>query len=231
MAATKFSSRSRHLFVALTISLFTTFSLGLRVTPGSACASYCMDDQDSGAHGPANSTTTPSDIVCNNADYWSTAVGTKYRTCLTCLQNSTAVNGSQSDVGSYLCKFFTRTSSRLCLRTGEVSNSILLDNIRYAVDVCLFASPGPDSANTSTSTPCALTSNCQPLQIALEAGSLNPTNETEYQYCSADGGAFEGSTLGNCVQCLQTNSQQTYLSNCSYPIFFRVAAIYLCYPN
>ncbi|KJR83786.1 uncharacterized protein SPSK_04157 [Sporothrix schenckii 1099-18] len=180
-------SRALGLFSAIAV-LFTGTSSALRVTPGSACASYCLDNGDNNGQS-ANSTTTPSDIVCNDTDYWSTTVGTRYRNCLTCLQNSTAVNGLQSDVEWYLY------------------------NVRYAVDVCLFSSPGPSSSNSSTSSPCVLSGNCPSLQKALDTGNVNPSNETQYQYCTADGGVFGGTTLSNCAQCLQTNSEQTYLSN------------------
>ncbi|KIH90854.1 hypothetical protein SPBR_09055 [Sporothrix brasiliensis 5110] len=154
------------------ISLFAASSTALRVTPGSACASYCLDNGDDIGQS-ANSTTTPSDIVCNDDDYWSTTVGT-------------------SDVEWYLY------------------------NVRYAVDVCLFSSPGPSSSHSSTSSPCVLSGTCLSLQKALDTGNVNPSNETQYQYCTADGGVFGRTALSNCAQCLQTNSEQTYLSNCTY---------------
>ncbi|CAK7223977.1 hypothetical protein SCUCBS95973_005362 [Sporothrix curviconia] len=101
-----------------------------------------------------------------------------------------AMNGSETDVGWYLY------------------------NVRYAVDVCLFSSPGKSASNSSTSSPCILSGNCLPLKENLETGDMKPDNETEYQYCTASSGAFGGTQLNNCVECLQTNTPQSYLSNC-----------------
>ncbi len=90
----------------------------------------------------------------------------------------------------------------------------VLDNLRYAVDVCLYTFPNASSDVASTSSPCVLDTNCRPLQSALEAGNLNPSNETEFQYCTQAKGAFQGQAMNNCVQCLQATPDRSYLSNC-----------------
>lgn len=60
---------------------------------------------------------------------------------------------------------------------------------------------------------CDLEYACAPLQGALEYGNLDPSNETEYGYCSADDSAFYGTSIDTCVSCLQS-SPSTYTANC-----------------
>ncbi len=76
----------------------------LQVTPGSKCASVCLDKSNGDSLDPNASNTKPSDIVCNDVDYWSTSVGVKYRTCLDCLQNSTTADTTESDISWYICQ-------------------------------------------------------------------------------------------------------------------------------
>lgn len=47
------------------------------------------------------------------------------------------------------------------------------------------------------------------------SGNLDPTNETEYGYCQADDDAFYGTSIDDCVGCLQS-SASTYTANCEY---------------
>lgn len=185
------SSTSRPSFYTLGLCLLPLLNLvnGLQVTPGSECAAYCLDGPNDDPKSPAASTTNSTDIVCLNEEYWSTTKGTKYRTCMECLQTSTSVNGTESDISWYIY------------------------NLRYAVDVCLFSYPKADAEKTSTSSPCVLSENCLPLRTALETGHLTPGNGSDYDYCSADSSAFTGSALDDCVQCFRTASNQTYMSN------------------
>ncbi|KAJ9143845.1 Exo-alpha-sialidase neuraminidase [Pleurostoma richardsiae] len=158
----------------------------LEVTPGSECASVCLNQPDSDASDPKSSWTNSTDIVCENVDYFSSSTGEKYKSCVECLQTSDAVSGSENDLSWFLY------------------------NLRFAVSVCLFDFPGHTK---NTSTPCDIDYACQPLQGALESGDLDPANVTEFQYCSVNGGAFGGEAVTNCVQCMQASSGQTYLSN------------------
>lgn len=66
----------------------------LQVTPGSSCASTCLS---------ASSTTTASEIVCDDSDYFSPA-GVKFKDCLECLQTSEEATGSESDSSWLICK-------------------------------------------------------------------------------------------------------------------------------
>lgn len=56
---------------------------------------------------------------------------------------------------------------------------------------------------------------CKPLQGAIESGNLVPSNETEYGYCQADDDAFYGTSIDDCVSCLQS-SASTYTANCEF---------------
>ncbi len=79
-------------------------SWALQVTPGSACADVCLDQKNGNPSEPNASTTGLSDIVCNDDDYSTTSVGVKFKSCLSCLQTSTSVNGSESDTAWFLCE-------------------------------------------------------------------------------------------------------------------------------
>lgn len=83
------------------LSLGTAVS-ALKVTPGSPCAGFCIDVQGDGFD-PAASSTNATDMVCQDIDYTQTDTGIKFQQCLDCLQKSTKVNGSESDVSWYLC--------------------------------------------------------------------------------------------------------------------------------
>jgi hypothetical protein len=104
--------------------------------------------------------------------------------------------------------FFVGASQSL--DDGFCLTGLLLDNLRYAVDVCIYAFP---NSSTGTSSPCALDQTCGPLKDSLEAGLLQPEQTSEYQYCSVQKGDFQ-SHAANCAQCLQSTAEQKYLSNC-----------------
>ncbi|TPX09675.1 uncharacterized protein E0L32_009148 [Thyridium curvatum] len=160
----------------------------LRVTPGSSCASVCLDQNDGDDPDPKNSTTRPSDIVCKDVEYYSTHAGVKFRKCMDCLQKSPRVDGEVNDIAWFLSK----------------------DNVRYAVNVCLFGFP---NATQGTSSPCNMDLTCRPLQTPLKAGISEPSRSTEFQYCGADHALYGGNTISSCEQCLQMGNEKTYLSN------------------
>ncbi|KAG6356977.1 hypothetical protein INS49_014853 [Diaporthe citri] len=173
---------------SLPLSLFLfllSSTAAIQVTPGSSCASVCLDSSDGDPMRAAASTTNSSDIVCNDVDYFSSSTGQKFKDCITCLQTSNALSGEESDVSWFLY------------------------NLRYASAVCLYDYPGHKKTAT---TPCDLTSACAPLQGTLEYGSLDPENGTEYGYCQADDGVLYGANVDDCVTCLQSSSS-TYLAN------------------
>lgn len=90
---------------------------------------------------------------------------------------------------------------------------IKIDNVRYAIDSCLF---GFANATDPITTPCSTDNACGPLREALEYGNLIPSNETMYSYCNADNNALLGSSGPKCLSCLQTASDEHYLANCKF---------------
>ncbi|KAI8178090.1 hypothetical protein K4K54_003654, partial [Colletotrichum sp. SAR 10_86] len=65
--------------------------------------------------------TNSSDIVCEDSQYHTTGKGIKFKNCVSCLQDSQATKGVETDTASFLY------------------------NIRYAVDTCLFNFPDINS--------------------------------------------------------------------------------------
>ncbi|KAH8771997.1 hypothetical protein F5883DRAFT_415368 [Diaporthe sp. PMI_573] len=179
---TVLSSLSLNLVIILLLLSGTT---AIQVTPGSPCASVCLDSPDGDSMRAAASSTNSSDIVCDDVDYFSSTNGQKFKDCITCLQSSKATSGEEDDVSWFLY------------------------NLRYASSVCLYDYP---SHNKTTTTPCDLNSACAPLQGALEYGGLRPENGTEYGYCQAENGALDATGIDDCVTCLQSSSS-AYVAN------------------
>ncbi|KAI1776293.1 hypothetical protein F4818DRAFT_375886 [Hypoxylon cercidicola] len=178
---------------SLTLILFCLLffrreTAALQVTPGSTCAAICLDAPEGDVRDPAASSTNSSDIVCNDEEYTTTASGIRFKSCVECLQESHAVSGEENDISWYLY------------------------NLRYSVDVCLYSFPNTSNSK-AISSPCDIDYGCRPLRKALEAGSLNSDNGTQLDYCTADGGAFSGSQLHDCIQCFRSSSSQFYMSN------------------
>jgi hypothetical protein len=85
----------------LAFSLLTRQAFSLQVSPGSPCASACLDNPAD----PTTSTTLGSDISCLDSDYSDTPVGTKFMSCVSCLQTSAYSSGTGSyDQEWFLCE-------------------------------------------------------------------------------------------------------------------------------
>ncbi|ETS79773.1 hypothetical protein PFICI_09626 [Pestalotiopsis fici W106-1] len=160
--------------------------LGLQVTPGSGCAAVCLDNPESDALDSASSSTNASDITCSDSDYTESSKGIKFKNCIDCLQTSRAVSNDESDTRWFIY------------------------NVQYSVDVCLFGYP---NTTRTISSPCNINYACQPLKTALETGILDPSKDSEFEYCDADGGHFNGTAVDACTQCLQASDDQQYLAN------------------
>lgn len=173
------------LLATLLAAYVATPAWALQVTPNSACASLCMDNAAADPSDPGASNTYGSDIVCNDYDYGS-AVGLKYQSCMNCLQNSSAETNTESDQAWFLY------------------------NLRFALNTCLF---GASNATDQYSTPCALSSVCDPLQAPLEDSMTSPSLTGEFSYCTAANGTFTSNFLSSCQQCLREDGKSTYLSN------------------
>ena len=88
----------------------------------------------------------------------------------------------------------------------------VIDNIRFAVDVCLYGFPRPPDAISS---PCDIGDVCGPLGDALTFDRLRTEDEQGFGYCNAADGTFTDSRVEACYQCLQTSPEQNYLANCT----------------
>lgn len=80
------------------LSLVNNIALALMVTPDSPCMSLCSDGQGSDS-------IDGSEIVCQNEHFITTTAGQKLKSCLSCLQLSTAAGNDQNDQHCFMCKF------------------------------------------------------------------------------------------------------------------------------
>ncbi|PSR90813.1 hypothetical protein BD289DRAFT_341309, partial [Coniella lustricola] len=153
-------------------------TVGIRVSPNSPCASQCQD----------TTRTASDDIVCEDADFTGTSAGTAWKSCMTCLQNSTYSQGDESDQAWFLY------------------------NLRFSFDSCLFAYPNETDARSS---PCQTSAACGPLQSALEYGNLSTISATVdgSGYCTASDGAVTGKFYEACLNCLSDGGSTNYIAN------------------
>lgn len=88
--------------------IITSQTTALQVSPDSPCSAVCVDDLNQDVSSSSSSNTFGSDIVCLDDDYSKTAAGEKYKSCVSCLQTSTAKSteeGKEEDDQSwFLCK-------------------------------------------------------------------------------------------------------------------------------
>ncbi|EEY14091.1 conserved hypothetical protein [Verticillium alfalfae VaMs.102] len=90
---------------------------------------------------------------------------------------------------------------------GEESDlQWMLYNMRYALNTCLF------DDSTAVNSPCIINYACEPLEDALRTGLSTP-GEQNFDYCTADEGAFSKKWHWSCVSCLKSSGTQVYLSN------------------
>lgn len=93
----------------------------------------------------------------------------------------------------------------------DLTQILVSDNLRFAVDVCLWGFPG--KAETASS-PCNLASTCGPLESVFKKGIPDPSKGDQYGYCAASDGSMGSNKLAGCRECLRTTSNQAYLANC-----------------
>lgn len=190
------------LVTALTLSPLAS---ALQVTPNSPCAKLCLDSLDLDVSDPNSSNTRNSDITCRDTDYSSPA-GTKFRECLTCLQDSDFSQGSESDSMWFLCGFPQVPSSRGPLLIPAS------DNLRYTAASCLWNYP---NATGLGSTPCVTELACGPLNKTVKHGILNPSDVEPYSYCSvANNAGMSHEVFDRCTSCISADHSTRYLANC-----------------
>ncbi|KAK7421818.1 hypothetical protein QQX98_002034 [Neonectria punicea] len=180
------ASSSLPSLVLLLVLLLRTV-LALEVTPGSSCATFCLDENDGSGFDPKASTTNTSDIICKDTDFSKKAAGIKFQSCLECLQKSEKSNGTESDLHWYLY------------------------NLRYTISTCLFSLPAAPAFDVDS--PCVIDYGCQPLRDPLTYDNLTSKPGDTYGYCESDDQGFMGSKLKPCISCLQSSGDQVYLSN------------------
>ncbi|KAK3327353.1 hypothetical protein B0T19DRAFT_421543 [Cercophora scortea] len=185
--APPFTSPTRSLrLTLLSLFLISHLASALQVTPNSPCASVCVDAPGLDISDPNSSTTKNSDIVCKDAQFDSPK-GTKWKDCMTCLQNSTFSQGKESDQMWFLY------------------------NLRYTVSYCLFAFPNATDVEDS---PCRTSTACGPLKDSMQHDVLQPSNMTTYSYCSMSGGeATHKIDYDKCLPCISAEGTTTYLAN------------------
>ena len=172
--------------------------LTLQVVPGSNCTTQCLSSVSA-------YTTNGSDIACNDLDYNNTVYGGTFQRCISCEIQSETFNRQtgQTDVGWALCKTFKPP-----WRHGANAKFLgLADNMRYALDWCLYNYP--ESKNQTVSNTCS--TSCAPISNALETNILMPNASTTYDYCQDPNFL---SNVDGCASCYKIIPNQLYLSNC-----------------
>lgn len=157
------------------ISLLTQHATGLQFTIGSPCTSFCVEDSSDSS----SSVTGDGDISCYDSKISST-----YQSCMSCLQDSTFSQGSQSDQLWFLY------------------------NLRYTFDYCIFGFPNA----TVASTPCSTSFACGDLMDSLTGDNLNP-DSNGYSYCGTSSGTLPDDMLSKCMSCVSASDDQDYLAN------------------
>ncbi|KAI0490410.1 hypothetical protein F4859DRAFT_7179 [Xylaria cf. heliscus] len=159
--------------------------VALQVTPNSPCASFCIDSEGDDVSDPNSSSTTNKDITCYDSKYTTSLAGQKFQRCISCLQDSTFSQGSESDQLWFLY------------------------NLRYAFNNCIFGFP---NAVGIPSSPCTTSTACGALEAALTGDDLSPKN-LDYSYCDADGGVITSSSTSKCMTCVGASDDQGFLVN------------------
>ncbi|KAH8166679.1 hypothetical protein CIB48_g1558 [Xylaria polymorpha] len=160
-------------------------AIALQVTPNSPCASFCIDSEGDDVSDPNSSTTTNKDITCYNSKYTTSLAGQKFQRCISCLQDSTFSQGSESDQLWFLY------------------------NLRYTFDNCIFGFP---NAIGIPSTPCSTSTACGSLEGALTGDGLS-LKHPDYSYCDVDGGVITSSSITKCMTCVGASDDQGFLVN------------------
>ncbi|RDW70099.1 hypothetical protein BP5796_08496 [Coleophoma crateriformis] len=163
----------RSLMLSLILALPLTVHT-LLVAPSSQCAVQC---------GNVLTSTSLSDITCDDADYIYSTGGTTFESCLACELGSTYQDTT----------------------TNQTDFQAAIYNLRYTLATCLF---GFANNTALASTPCLTSFSCAPLQDAYEFSNLSTTSST-YSYCSS----LPSGISGQCTACLQEVGNENYLAN------------------
>lgn len=180
----------------------------LQVSPNSPCASVCVDSIDDDVSDPSSSTTTGSDITCQNDNYLVTPKGMKFKECMECLQGSTYSQGSESDQMWFLCKLPSYSPDDAFCRHLAANKYPFKDNLRYTFDHCVFAFGNASGIDIG---PCATSAACGPLEGGLTSDGLDASKATPYGYCDS---SLTGEYSEVCLDCVAADGSKSYLANC-----------------
>lgn len=126
----------RSLYRLLLAAVLPFVLRALQVAPNSPCSSVCVDSSTLDLSDPNSSNTVASSIVCEDADFTSTSDGKKWKQCMTCLQSSTFVQGSESDQYWFLC-MSKSTEKR---RPPPIDSAILLQTTSDTYSTTAYSS-------------------------------------------------------------------------------------------
>ncbi|KAM5468322.1 hypothetical protein MauCBS54593_005063 [Microsporum audouinii] len=164
--------------------LFSIFAVSLTLlqaassllfTPRSPCADVC---------GGTVTNTTGADIMCHDNEFNETAVGRRFRECVSCELQSTYYDVSldESDV-----------------KWG-------LYNLRFAFSTCIYGYP---VVKQSLSTPCQVT--CQGLSESIKYKQLEPLGRNLYDFCGIS--TFSDKDITDCTICYSLTENEKFLAN------------------
>jgi hypothetical protein len=182
--------------IALAI-LVPTVAHALLVVPSSPqCAELC---------GNTLTSTSGSEISCNDGDYASSTYGAAFKSCIACELASTYVDTSSkfkpSDLQAALYNF--RFAMSWCVFGWE--NNTVGTNTPCSTRLDPFSHRGPTVILT-----CFDSFSCGPLISAFEYDSLNP-NASAYSYCPL----FDQTQASKCTDCLMETGYTNTLGNCT----------------
>lgn len=172
--------RSLYTLLALVLSYNV---IALQVTPNSPCSSACLDSSTLDRSDPNSSNTESTDIVCEDVALNSTSTGSKWKQCMTCLQNSTFEQGSESDQYWFMY------------------------NLRFSFDHCVYGFP---NGTGSGSNPCVTSTACGALRPGLEDGDLSTTG-SQFGYC--EDGSVTGEFYNACLTCVGSSGDTRHIAN------------------
>lgn len=157
--------------------LASTLTSALLVVPSSPqCADLC---------GNTLTSTSGSEISCNDGDYALSTYGAAFKNCIACELSSTYVDTSSP------------------LKPSDLQAALY--NFRFAMSWCVF---GWENNTSGTNTPCSTSFSCGPLQSAFEYDSLNP-NASAYSYCPL----LDQIQAPKCANCLLETGYTSTLGN------------------
>jgi len=111
--------------------------------------------------------------------------------------------------------------SKILWEDRALSLSLITDNMRYALDECLYSYPKNLSQDPLPWNQCSTP--CSPISSALETHLDSPNSSSTFDFCQS--GVFLNQ-VQNCASCYRIIPDQLYLSNCTIK-FFDLTSTYL----